>query len=95
MEKNRQLNGYINIAHKAGYLIIGSDKLKGYNKKLYIVIYDTSAQRNTLKVVEEMKNKNIPIFAVENLAELTNISNCKIVGIKNKDISEIIANILK
>ncbi len=95
LEKNRQLIGYINIAHKAGYLIIGSDKLKGYNKKLYLIIYDTSAQKNTIKVVEEMKNKGIPVFAVENLGGLTSISNCKIIGIKNKNISDIIANILK
>ena len=94
LEKTSQISGYINISRKAGYLIIGSDKLKGYNKKLYLALYDTSAQKNTLKVVEEIKNKGIPIFAVDNLEELTKIKNCKIVGIKNKDISEIIANIL-
>ena len=33
--------------------------------------------------------------AVENLEKLTNIKNCKIVGIKNKDLSEIIVNCLK
>lgn len=92
---NYQLNGYINISRKAGYLIVGSDNLKGYNKKLYLVIYDTSAQKNTLKVVEELKNKNIPIFAVEDLEKITSIKNCKIVGIKNKELSEIIANLLK
>ncbi len=94
MDKDK-LKGYINISRKAGYLIIGSEKLKGYNKKLYVLIYDLTAQKNTLKVVEEIKNKNIPIYAIENLEELTGIKNCKIIGIKNKDLSEIIENLLK
>ena len=92
---NNQLSGYINISRKAGYMIIGSEKLKGYNKKLYLVIYDNSAKKNTLKVVEEIKNKDIPVFAIDNLEAITNIKNCKIVGIKNKELSEIISNLLK
>ena len=94
MEKD-QLKVYINISRKAGYLIIGSERLKGYCKKLYLAIYDKSAQKNTLKVVEELNNKNIPIFAVDDLEQLTGIKNCKLVGIKNKELSEIIANLLK
>lgn len=94
MDKNK-LNGYINISRKAGYLIVGSDNLKGYSKKLYLAIYDNSAQKNTMKVVEELKRKNIPVFAVDDLVEITGIKNCKIVGIKNKDLSEIIASLLK
>ena len=92
MEKDK-LIGYINISRKAGYLIIGSEKLKGYSKKIYLAIYDDSAQKNTLKVVDELKNKNIPILAVDNLEEITNIKNCKIVGIKNKELSEIILSL--
>lgn len=94
MDKEK-LSGYINISRKAGYLIIGADKLKGYDKKLYLAIYDTSAQKNTLKVVEELKNKDISVFAVENLEEISSIKNCKIIGIKNKNLSDIIANLLK
>ena len=92
---NEQLKGYINISRKAGYLIVGSEKLKGYNKKLYLVLYDNAAQKNTLKVVEEIKNKNIPAVAVDNLDEIVRIKNCKIVGIKNKELSEIVNNLLK
>ena len=91
---NDKLLGYINISHKAGYLIIGSEKLKGYNKKLYLAVYDKSAQKNTLKVVEELKTKNIKVIEVENLEALTKIKNCKIIGIKNKDLSEIIEALL-
>ncbi len=92
---SQKISGYLNISRKAGYLIIGSERLKDYNKKLYLALYDNSAQKNTLKVVEELKNKNISIFAVENLEEMTGIKNCKIIGLKNKDLSEIISNLLK
>ena len=93
--ENQQISGYINICRKAGYLIIGADKLKGYDKKLYLVLFDSSAQKNTIKVIEELKNKDIAIIEVDNLESLTSIKNCKIVGIKNKNLSDIIQNLLK
>ena len=82
-----KIKGYINISHKAGYLIIGGDKLKDYNKKLYLLIYDKNALKNTMKIVEKFNE-------IENLEELTSIKNCKIVGIKNKNLSELILSLL-
>ncbi len=90
-----KLKGYINISHKAGYLIIGCDALRNYKKKLYLIIYDKSSQKNTLKVVENLKKSNIACFEVDNLEELSSIKNCKIIGIKNKNLSELIENMLK
>ena len=93
MEENK-IKGYINISHKAGYLIIGGEKLKGYTKKLYLILYDKNSLKNTLKIIENFKNKNIPIKEVENLEELTSIKNCKIIGFKNKNLSELILSLL-
>ncbi len=89
-----KIKGYINIAHKAGYLIIGSDALKGYDKKLYSIIYDKSALKNTLKVVNYFQEKSLPIKEVDNLEELTSIKNCKIIGLKNKNLSDLILKLL-
>ncbi len=89
-----KLQGYINISHKAGYLIIGSDALKNYKKKLYLALFDKSAQKNTLKVVEQLKGLEIPIIEVDNLEELTSIKKCKIIGIKNKNLSDLIIKLL-
>lgn len=94
MEINK-LKGYFNISHKAGYMIVGGEKLDGYTKKLFLVIYDNSAQKNTLKIIEKYKDKNIPIIAVDNLEGLVSIKNCKIIGLKNKNLSEIIYGLLK
>lgn len=92
MERDK-LIGYFNICHKAGYLIIGGEKLENYNKKLYLVVFDKNSQKNTLKIVEKLKNKQIPVIEMENLEEVVKINNCKIVGIKNKNLSEIIINL--
>lgn len=90
-----KIQGYLNITRKGGYLIIGSDALKDYNKKIYLIIYDKSAQKNTMKVVEKFKESQISIIEVDNLEELTSIKNCKIIGIKNKNLSVLIENLLK
>lgn len=92
MDLNK-VKGYLNISHKGGYLIIGGENLKSYNKKLYSIIYDESALKNTLKILEQYK-ESIPIVKVKNLEELSSIKNCKIIGIKNKKLSEIIISLL-
>lgn len=88
MDKNK-LQGYLNIAKKAGYVIIGGEKLYNYNKKLYLVIYDNTSEKNTLKVIDKIKQRNIPIFSIDNLQDIVSIKNCKIIGIKNKNLSDI------
>ena len=88
LDKNK-LQGYLNIAKKAGYVIIGGEKLYNYNKKLYLVIYDNTSEKNTLKVVDKIKQRNIPIFSIDNLQDIVSIKNCKIIGIKNKNLSDI------
>ena len=93
MEKEK-IKGYLNISRKAGYMIVGGETLENYSKKLYLVLYDKSAAKNTLKVVAKIKEKGIKVVEVENLAQLCSIENCKIIGIKNKNISDIIENII-
>lgn len=94
MEKDK-LIGYLNICKKAGYLIIGGEKLENYAKKLYLVLYDKKAQKNTLKIVEKLKNNNILTIELENIEEIIQIKNCKIIGIKNKNLSEIILDLIQ
>ena len=93
MEKDK-LIGYLNICKKAGYLIIGGEKLENYNKKIYLVLFDKNSQKNTQKIVDKLKNKEISTAIVEKLEEIVGINNCKIVGIKNKNLREIIFNLI-
>lgn len=90
------LSGIISIAKKAGYVIVGQDTLKGYDKKLYLLLIDKTAGKSLKREMNFLaKNKEIPIFEIENLPEISKIENCKILGIKNKNLSDSIIKILK
>ena len=78
--------GYLNISHKGGYLVIGSDKLDGYDKKLFLILIDEKAGKNSKKIGASFKD--VKLLEVENLEELVSIRACKIVGVKNKQLSE-------
>ena len=92
--ENKQVENYLGIARKAGYIIIGGEKLENYQKKLYLVLYDESIKKNTLKIVEKLKERNILVKKVDDLASLIKIENCKIIGLKNKNLSDIILSLL-
>ena len=89
-----KIKGFLNISRKAGYLIIGGETLEDYKKKLFLVLFDKSAGNTTLKIAEKIKNKGIKTIGIESLGELCAIPTCKIVGIKNKNISEIIESLI-
>ena len=90
-----KVKGYLNIAHKAGYLIIGSDNLRGYDKKLYLVLVDKTAGKNSKKIALSFEEKGLKAIEIDNLEELSSIPNCKIVGIKNKQLTEKIIEFLE
>lgn len=85
---------YISIAAKAGYLIIGSDKLKSYKQKIYLLLIDKTAGKATSKIVERF-NGVAPILQVESLGEISQIATCKALGIKNKALADKIAQLLQ
>lgn len=85
MEKIKR---YLGLANNAGYLIIGSDNLKSYDKKLYLVLLDKNAGKSSIKIADKHKLNNIRVIEVDNLEIISNIPKCKIIGIKNKGLSE-------
>ena len=92
----KQIDGLISIARKAGFVIIGQDDLKGYSKKLYLILIDATAGKALRREVEFLSQKNdVTALEVEALGQSCGIENCKVIGIKNKAISEKIMEILK
>ena len=86
-----KIKGLVGIANKAGYLVIGSDNLKGYNKKLYLLLTSDSYGKTIQKITNQLKQNtdcDIFTFSVEEFSQIVTIPNCKIVGIKNKGLSE-------
>ena len=84
-----KIQGLISIARKAGFVIIGKEKLATYTKKLYLLLIDKSAGNSLLREMKFLsENRDIPLLEIENLAELVSIENCKAIGLKNKALSE-------
>ena len=91
-----KINGLISIARKAGFCIIGQDKLLDYDKKLYLLLLDNSAGKALERQITFLsKDLNVPLLRVDNLAEMISLENCKVIGIKNKAISENLIKSLK
>ncbi len=90
MQSQEKVKSYLGLARNGGYVILGSDKLKSYDKKLYLVLVDQTAGHNSKKIAEKISERNIPVRVIQNLEELSSIQNCKILGIKNKGFCEVI-----
>lgn len=91
-----KLKGLISIAKKAGYVVIGAENLKNYNKKLFLLVIDAGAGNSLKREMNFLAQKrNLPLLEVENMADLVVIDNCKAIGIKNKCMSENIEKCLK
>ena len=92
----KNIRGLISIARKGGFCIIGQDNLRGYDKKLYILILDKKAGQALAKSANFMaKQRGAQLLEVEDLQEVSGIENCKILGIKNKALGEEIAKLIK
>lgn len=87
-----KIKGIFSIAKKGNYVIIGADKLKNYKKKVFLILASKSSGKTIFKLTEKFKDI---VLWVENLEELVLIDNCKIVGIKNKGISDLITENLR
>jgi hypothetical protein len=90
----QKAKGYVLIARKAGYAILGADNLKGYSKKIYLVLADLQSGKNLLKIANSFEDKATVIYT-QDVEQLVGVKNCKIVGIKNKGISERIIELLR
>lgn len=83
-----KIKSYLGLAKKAGYLIVGSEKLDGYQKKLYLTLVDKNAGKTSKKIYQSLVERGVCGAEIENLSELVCIENCKLVGIKNLGLSE-------
>lgn len=91
---SEKVKNYLGICRKAGYLIIGGDNLKKYDKKMYLLLVDEKVSKTLQKIINKFEENKVECLRVENLSGLVDIENCKIVGVKNYGLAvEIIKNI--
>ena len=86
------LKGLLSLSRKAGYVVIGLENLMAYDKKLFLLLCDKSAGKSTQREMNHLcEMRAIPLLFVDNLAQLLSIENCKAIGIRNKNFSEMIS----
>ena len=91
-----KIKGLISISRKAGYAILGGENLLSYDKKLYLVLLDSSAGKSLSREIDFFcKNKGLVQILVKGLNDYTGVENCKVLGIKNKKLAENIEKLLK
>ena len=93
----QKIEGYLNIAKKAGYLLIGGDNIENailHKRKIYLVLYEPSIQNNSLKIIRKAEDRSILTKSLEGISNYIKIKNCKIIALKNKNLSDIIYNII-
>ena len=92
-----KIKGYVGIANRANYIVFGSDNLKGYTHKLYIVLYRQDYGKTIQKTLNELSERNIPCIKLDinDFNYITGLTNCKLLAIKNKGISDQVLKILR
>lgn len=93
-----KIKGLVNISNKAGYVIIGADNLKKYNKKLYLILYSNDSGKTIQKVITNKKtltNCEIIEIDAQEFSKIVSIDDCKIVGFKNLGLSKEIIKVIR
>ena len=87
-----KLGNYLGLSRKANYLIIGSDNIKSYSKKMYLIIVPADASENVIKIAKKKANDyNIKAIKInDELSKFIGLDGVKIVALKNKGLSDAI-----
>ena len=90
-----KIKGYLDIAAKAKYVIYGTDNLKGYTHKLYLLLYRQDFGKTIQKVLNDFSQLPAYMLAEDEFNFITNTQNCKLLAIKNKGIADHIIKYLR
>ena len=97
---NSKICGLLGLARRAGKLSFGTEACKKdieKNKIKLIIIAKDSAERTKMNFKNICKEKNIPIFEILNIEEISNSigqNNKAIIGIKDINFSNEIIKII-
>lgn len=94
--KNQQTKGLLSIARKGNFAVIGLDNIKKLKRKYPLILLCTSAGENLKKEANFFRGKfEANLIEVDDLADLIQIGNCKIVLVNNLGIANSLKNILE
>lgn len=88
-----KISAYIGFAVKSGGAVFGADALERFKGKIYLVIFSSDLAENSVKKAVALAKKfSVPVLeGKENsVEEAVHKTNCKLVAIKDKNLSEAI-----
>ncbi|MEG1509100.1 MAG: hypothetical protein RR454_01475 [Clostridia bacterium] len=94
---NSKVKTYIGFAIKSNKVIWGLDNLLTTKKIPYLIVIDnTLGEVSSRKLQQWLDKNNIPKVEIdEPLAGIFNKQNCKLIGIRNKELANAIINIMQ
>lgn len=83
---------YIGFAKKSNSLITGQSALKHFKNQLHLLLVCNSASENLKNLAKNIANKhNCEVIITKiNLSELSNLSDIKIIGLTDENLSKAI-----
>ena len=88
-----KISTYIGFAIKSGNFLRGTDAVKMYKKRIFLIILCKNAAFNTQKDITDFASyRKIPLIITTDftLEEITGKENCKVIGIIDKNLAQAI-----
>lgn len=84
-----KLKTYVGFALRSGSVVFGLDNLTKSFKKIFCVLCDRTASENTQLMAKKFcEQKKIDFKQLKNIDEVFGTTNCKVVGLTNKELSK-------
>jgi hypothetical protein len=83
-----KITGYLNLAIRAGTLVLGVDNIRSDKRKLYMALADTGLSAGSLERLERFAaGKQIPLYVFEgNLSDFVHKRNCRAAGLADGNL---------
>ncbi len=92
---NSKIETYIGFAIRKNSVVFGTENIKYYRKKMYLILYTQSLSKNSLEVLRLTGERiGIPIAQIEDYQSLQ-MKNCKALAICDKSLANAILENLK
>jgi len=92
---NKLIRTYLGFSIKSRSIVIGQDRLKSSNDKVYLIIYCSTASQNlkdlSIRLGDKFKCKVICLD--DTLENYTNLKGCKLLGLTNSSLAEAIIKV--
>ena len=92
---NKLIRTYLGFSIKSRSIVIGQDRLKASNDKVYLIIYCSTASQNLKDLSKRLgdKFKCKVICLDDTLENYTNLQGCKLLGLTNSSLAEAIIKV--